>query len=73
VAALLGDRARRSHGRLFAALGEEQARALAEHAAGNAQIGRRAIGWAVGDLLAEAHEARLRRRAARYPIGGGER
>jgi hypothetical protein len=78
--AQLGERCRRRHWRLFAALTDEQARALTEHAAGNAQIGRSQIGWAIGELLVEAHEAALHAvdaarwipaRPRRWPIPGG--
>jgi hypothetical protein len=64
VARLLGEHARCAHWQLFAALTDEQALALAEHAAGNAQIGRHAIGWAINELLAEAHETGLQALAA---------
>lgn len=67
VAALIGGRARRSHWRLFAALTAEQACALEQHAAGNAQLGRHGIGWAVGELLVEANEAGLRALADNQP------
>lgn len=69
VAALLGDRARRSYAWLFAGLSEQQATALAAHVigaaaelaeAGSAQIRRQAIGWAIGELFAEWRETGLR-------------
>lgn len=59
-AAELAAAARRRHWQWTAALSAEQAVALGEHLAGNVQIGRPQIGWAVGDLLDETREtARL--------------
>lgn len=48
--------ARRRHWRWAEALNDAQALALGEHLAGNLQIGRPQIGWAIDDLLAETRE-----------------
>jgi len=54
--ARVGERLRVRHWRLFAALSDEQADDLAGHAAGNLLVGRPQIGWAIGDMLAEARD-----------------
>ena len=54
--ARVGERLRARHWRLFAALSDEQADDLAGHAAGNLLVGRPQIGWAIGDMLAEARD-----------------
>ena len=54
--ARVGERLRTRHWRLFAALSDEQADDLAGHAAGNLLVGRPQIGWAIGDMLAEARD-----------------
>ena len=54
--ARVGERLRDRHWRLFAGLSDEQADQLAGHAAGNLLTGRPQIGWAIGDMLAEARD-----------------
>jgi hypothetical protein len=61
--AVVGERVRLRYPWLFSALGKDQARALAAHAAGNTVIGRTAIWWAITDFVAEAREQDLARQA----------
>ena len=65
-AAELAAAACRRHWQWAAVLSDEQAVALGEHLAGNVQIGRPQIGWAVGDLLAETRETMRRAQAQAF-------